>query len=137
MIKLKHVKRDSKNYKKSLNDEGGTDSGSVEESSSDESDEKNLITAKIGNLFSNMLNLKKEMRLTSKSFKSDTVWSKLIEHADSDWKTKINERYLNDLLSKFDPENLMFRINSSQSFRNNSKRSENLRKIAAEQANKR
>lgn len=129
MIKLKHVKHDGKNKQESSSE--GTDSGSVEVSSSEESGEKSPIVVKIGNLFSNFINQKKVDCLSSQSFKSDKVWAKLIEHADSDWKTKINEAYLNDLLSKFDPENLQFRINSSQSFRNNSKRSESLRQLAA------
>ena len=72
--------------------------------------------------------------LSAADFTNNQVWPKLIILAESEWTHKLNEIYLNDLLTRFDSDNLQFKMGSynDPSVKNNSagnRRQESLRLI--------
>ena len=47
--------------------------------------------------------------ITSESFKDDAVWEKLIKLSTKEWEEEYNDEFVQNLLSTFDPEKLIFR----------------------------
>jgi len=47
--------------------------------------------------------------ITSESFKDDSVWERLISLSTKEWEGEYNDEFVQNLLSTFDPEKLIFR----------------------------
>ena len=129
LIKLRHVNRDEdKDLKHSSSDEDeGSSSqmnssytGGINETSSYSIDEP--FHVKIKAILSKIVEGKPSNSLSAADFSSNQVWPKLIILAESEWTHKLNESYLNDLLTRFDAENLQFKIGNNNSILNNSTR---------------
>ena len=89
-----------------MTEEASSSSGEYSQESYQQSEDDHQVQVKLKDLFGQLVKGGSQQSLSASSFNSENVWSKLIVIAKEDWSQKLNEVYLNELLQKFDANNL-------------------------------
>jgi hypothetical protein len=110
LIKLKHVNRDEdKDLKHSSSEEEGSSSRGSSSCIGNNDTSYSVdepIMSKIKGVLNKIVEGKPSNSLSAADFSNNQVWTKLIILAESEWTHKLNETYLNELLTRFDADNL-------------------------------
>ncbi len=49
-----------------------------------------------------------DLNLDPDEFKDDTIWEKIIDYSNKEWKKEFNEQYIMHLITNFDSDRLIF-----------------------------